>query len=74
VDVEELEQVFSRFGVIAESLESDAPRIKLYNDENGNFRGEALIGMSRAYILRYIDMQLLNCDSLFPPRVGSARD
>jgi HIV Tat-specific factor 1 len=44
VDVEEVEQVFSRYGVIAESLDSDAPRIKLYTDDNGNFRGEALIG------------------------------
>ncbi|KAK1823976.1 hypothetical protein LTR12_001509 [Friedmanniomyces endolithicus] len=43
VDVEELHQVFSRYGVIAESLDSDAPRIKLYTNEEGNFKGEALI-------------------------------
>lgn len=45
VDVEELHQVFSRYGVIAESLDSDAPRIKLYTDDQDNFKGEALIGM-----------------------------
>ncbi len=44
VDVEELHQVFSRYGVIAESLDSDAPRIKLYTNEEGEFKGEALIG------------------------------
>ncbi|KAK0366811.1 hypothetical protein LTR02_005743 [Friedmanniomyces endolithicus] len=43
VDVEELHQVFSRYGVIAESLDSDAPRIKLYTNEEGDFKGEALI-------------------------------
>ena len=43
VDVDELRQVFSRYGVIAESLDGDAPRIKLYNDETGKFKGDALI-------------------------------
>ncbi|KAK3076008.1 hypothetical protein LTR53_000185 [Teratosphaeriaceae sp. CCFEE 6253] len=43
VDVEELQHVFSRYGVIAESLDSDQPRIKLYTDEHGKFKGEALI-------------------------------
>ena len=50
VDVEELHQVFSRYGVIAESLDSDVPRIKLYTDDDGNFKGEALIGT--CYLLR----------------------
>ncbi|TKA78628.1 hypothetical protein B0A55_02670 [Friedmanniomyces simplex] len=45
VDVEELHQVFSRYGVIAESLDSDAPRIKLYTDDEGEFKGEALIDL-----------------------------
>ncbi|KAK5112802.1 hypothetical protein LTR85_011136 [Meristemomyces frigidus] len=43
VTVEELHQVFSKFGVIAESLDSDAPRIKLYQDDDGKFKGDALI-------------------------------
>lgn len=43
VTVEELQQVFSKFGVIAESLDSDAPRIKLYQDDDGRFKGDALI-------------------------------
>jgi len=42
-DAEELHQVFSRYGVIAESLDSDSPRIKLYYDDDGKFKGDALI-------------------------------
>ncbi|KAK5132902.1 hypothetical protein LTR08_008348 [Meristemomyces frigidus] len=43
VDVDEIHQVFSKYGVIAESLDGDAPRIKLYNNEDGKFKGDALI-------------------------------
>ncbi|KAK5115984.1 hypothetical protein LTR62_000440 [Meristemomyces frigidus] len=43
VDVDDIHEVFSRYGVIAESLDSNDPRIKLYNDDNGKFKGEALI-------------------------------
>ncbi|KAH9809507.1 RNA recognition motif (aka RRM, RBD, or RNP domain) [Teratosphaeria destructans] len=42
-DMEEIQQTFSKYGVIAESLDGDAPRIKLYYDENGKFKGEALV-------------------------------
>jgi len=35
--------VFSRFGVIAEEIDSGKPRIKLYSDDAGNFKGDALI-------------------------------
>lgn len=44
VDEEELHQVFSKFGMIAESAENNKPRIKLYADDQGNFKGDALIG------------------------------
>lgn len=37
--------MFKKFGVIAESAETNKPRIKLYTDEQGNFKGDALIGM-----------------------------
>lgn len=44
VTVEELHTVFSRkCGVIAEEIDSGKPRIKLYTDENGDFKGDALI-------------------------------
>lgn len=41
---DEVADVFSKFGMIAESADSDQPRIKLYADENGKFKGDALIG------------------------------
>ncbi|OCL10585.1 putative nuclear mRNA splicing factor-associated protein [Glonium stellatum] len=41
--VEEVSSVFSRCGVIAEAMETGAPRIKLYTDEQGDFKGDALI-------------------------------
>jgi HIV Tat-specific factor 1 len=50
VTEDELHDVFSRFGMIAESADSDRPRIKLYTDADGNFKGDALIGK-----LLYID-------------------
>jgi HIV Tat-specific factor 1 len=46
VDTEEVRDVFQKYGIIAESAENDEKRIKLYNDEHGNFKGEALIGKS----------------------------
>jgi HIV Tat-specific factor 1 len=42
--VDEVHDIFSRKGgVIAEEIDSGAPRIKLYNDEQGNFKGDALV-------------------------------
>ncbi|KAG6002624.1 hypothetical protein E4U21_002930 [Claviceps maximensis] len=42
--VTEVHDLFSRKGgVIAEEIDSGAPRIKLYSDEAGNFKGDALI-------------------------------
>ncbi|KAK7398721.1 hypothetical protein QQX98_011899 [Neonectria punicea] len=42
--VDEVHELFSRkCGVITEEIDSGAPRIKLYNDSEGNFKGDALI-------------------------------
>lgn len=41
--VDEISGIFSRCGMIAEELETKKPRIKMYEDENGIFKGEALI-------------------------------
>lgn len=41
--MDELNRVFSRYGVIAEELDSGEPRIKLYTDDNGKPKGDALI-------------------------------
>ncbi|KAK8156293.1 nuclear mRNA splicing factor-associated protein [Phyllosticta citrichinensis] len=40
---EEIEEVFGKYGMIAEALEGGKKRIKLYTDDNGNFKGDALI-------------------------------
>ena len=44
VTEKELRDVFSRYGVIAESTDNDKPRIKLYYNDEGDFKGDALIG------------------------------
>ncbi|ROW01755.1 hypothetical protein VSDG_02169 [Cytospora chrysosperma] len=44
VTVDEVADVFSRkCGVIAEEIDSGRPRIKLYADADGNFKGDALV-------------------------------
>ena len=47
-DVEEVQSVFSKCGVIAEEIDRGKPRIKLYIDDQGNFKGDALIVYFRA--------------------------
>lgn len=43
VTVEELNDTFSKYGVIAEEIDSGAPRIKLYLDDSGKPKGDALV-------------------------------
>ncbi|KAK5160100.1 hypothetical protein LTS14_002207 [Recurvomyces mirabilis] len=59
VGTEELHDVFSKYGVIAESLDSDEPRIKLYYNDDGKFKGEALIVYFRAESVR-LAIQMLD--------------
>ncbi|KAF3939545.1 hypothetical protein ABW19_dt0210208 [Dactylella cylindrospora] len=40
---QEVEEVFSRYGVIAEEIDSGKKRVKLYTDDAGNPKGDALI-------------------------------
>ncbi|BDD54716.1 hypothetical protein MPDQ_000317 [Monascus purpureus] len=40
---DEIRDVFSKCGVIAEEIDSGRPRIKMYTDEKGLFKGEALV-------------------------------
>ena len=42
-DGDEVQSVFSKCGVIAEEIDRGKPRIKLYTDDQGNFKGDALI-------------------------------
>ena len=43
VTLEEVRTVFSRCGVVAEEIDQGRPRIKLYTDEQGRFKGDALV-------------------------------
>lgn len=42
-DIHEVHSLFSRYGVIAEEIDSTKPRIKLYTDDDGKFKGDALV-------------------------------
>ncbi|KAI6249805.1 Splicing factor U2AF-associated protein 2 [Erysiphe necator] len=58
--VEEVHTLFSRkCGVIAEEIDSGKPRIKLYTDENGKFKGDALIVFFKA---PSVDMAIMLLD------------
>lgn len=48
ITVQEVHDVFSRCGVIAEEIDRGKPRIKLYTDDDGKFKGDALILYFRA--------------------------
>lgn len=41
--VDELAEYFSKYGVIMDDMFTGGPRIKMYEDGEGNFKGEALI-------------------------------
>lgn len=42
-DIEEINHTFSKCGVIAEEIDSGQPRIKMYEDDKGQFKGDALV-------------------------------
>ncbi|CAI7613261.1 unnamed protein product [Penicillium glandicola] len=39
----EIQEVFAKYGILAEELDTGKSRIKMYTDENGDFKGEALV-------------------------------
>ncbi|KAJ5301696.1 hypothetical protein N7508_006559 [Penicillium antarcticum] len=41
--LDEVVSVFKKFGLITEEIDTGKPRVKMYKDENGNFKGDALI-------------------------------
>jgi HIV Tat-specific factor 1 len=42
-DKDEIKHVFSKCGVIAEEIDSGEPRIKMYEGDDGKFKGDALV-------------------------------
>lgn len=62
---DEVKQVFSRCGMIAEEIDSGRSRIKMYEDNQGNFKGEVLVVYFRAESVN-LAVQMLD-DSDFRP-------
>ncbi|KAL2262050.1 hypothetical protein VTK26DRAFT_2644 [Humicola hyalothermophila] len=72
--VEEVAELFSRkCGVIAEEIDSGRPRIKMYTDADGNFKGDALIVFFKPQSVDMAIMLLDDTDFRFPPPGGSTQ-
>ncbi|ORX47928.1 hypothetical protein BCR36DRAFT_355443 [Piromyces finnis] len=41
--LEEMKEVFSKYGIISEDINTGQPRIKLYKDNEGNLKGDGLV-------------------------------
>ncbi|KAK0631705.1 splicing factor U2AF-associated protein 2 [Immersiella caudata] len=66
--VDEVAELFSRkCGVIAEEIDSGRPRIKLYTDAEGNFKGDALIVFFKPQSVEMAIMLLDDTDFRFTP-------
>lgn len=69
-----MHEVFSRkCGVIAEEIDSGRPRIKLYSDSDGNFKGDALIVFFKAPSVDMAIMLLDDTEFRFGAGEGSGR-
>ncbi len=74
VTIDEVAEVFSRkCGVIAEEIDSGRPRIKLYSDEKGNFKGDALIVFFKAPSVQMAITLLDDTEFRFGNNGGSGR-
>lgn len=74
VTVSEVAEVFSRkCGVIEEEIESGQPRIKLYTDEKGQLKGEALIHFFKAPSVEMAIMLLDDTDFRIGAGEGSGK-
>ena len=67
-DTEEIHYVFKKCGMIAENVDSEKPRIKMYEDESGNFKGDALIVYFQPHSVG-LAIQMLD-DAEFRPSVN----
>ncbi|KAJ6259147.1 hypothetical protein Dda_6045 [Drechslerella dactyloides] len=67
---QEVEELFSRYGVIAEEIDSGKKRVKLYTDDSGQPKGDALIVYFRPESVN-LAIQMLD-DTDFRMGVGDA--
>lgn len=42
-ELSEIRDLFSKYGILAEEVDTGKPRIKMYTDEDGNFNGDVLV-------------------------------
>ncbi|KJR84777.1 HIV Tat-specific factor 1 [Sporothrix schenckii 1099-18] len=70
---DEVAELFSRkCGVIAEEIDSGRPRIKMYTNSDGSFKGDALIVFFKPQSVDMAIMLLDDTDFRFAPTPGSA--
>ncbi|EPS40750.1 hypothetical protein H072_5414 [Dactylellina haptotyla CBS 200.50] len=67
---QEVEELFSRYGLIAEEIDTGKKRVKLYTDADGKFKGDALIVFFRPESVN-LAIQMLD-DTDFRLGVGDA--
>ncbi|KAK4136501.1 hypothetical protein BT67DRAFT_487905 [Trichocladium antarcticum] len=71
---EEVAELFSRkCGVIAEEIDSGRPRIKMYTDADGNFKGDALVVFFKPQSVDMAIMLLDDTDFRFTPSSSSSK-
>ncbi|KAI9765266.1 MAG: hypothetical protein M1840_007465 [Geoglossum simile] len=70
---DEVFSVFSKCGVIAEEIDRGKPRIKLYADEAGDFKGDALVVYFRAESVALAVQMLDDTDFRFGTAGASGR-
>ncbi|KAL0938827.1 nuclear mrna splicing factor-associated [Colletotrichum truncatum] len=71
---DEVHDLFSRkAGVIAEEIDSGRPRIKMYTDESGNFKGDALIVFFKPQSVEMAIMLLDDTDFRFDGPAGQPK-
>ncbi|KAK1600598.1 splicing factor u2af-associated protein 2 [Colletotrichum navitas] len=69
--VDEVHELFSRkAGVVAEEIDSGRPRIKMYTDDKGNFKGDALVVFFKPQSVEMAIMLLDDTDFRFAPGTG----
>ncbi|KAK2005171.1 splicing factor u2af-associated protein 2 [Colletotrichum falcatum] len=69
--VDEVHELFSRkAGVIAEEIDSGRPRIKMYTDDKGNFKGDALVVFFKPQSVEMAIMLLDDTEFRFAPGTG----
>ena len=71
--VDEVHDVFSRkCGVVAEEIDSGRPRIKMYTDDKGGFKGDALVVFFKPQSVDMAVMLLDDSEFRFPSSSGGS--